>query len=130
MKKYWHGAHTKHRNMYHIVWLPKYRKKVLTGKTKERLEEILRECAEVNDWEVQELNIQHDHVHLIIQLPPSISVSEAVNKLKGISSKMIRAERPEIKKFLWGADFWAEGYFSETVGYCSEETILKYVRNQ
>lgn len=116
--------------MYHIVWLPKYRKKVLEGKVKSRLEELLRECAEINDWEIQELNIQIDHVHLVIQLPPSISVSRAVQFFKGISSKMIREELPEVKKFLWGKDFWADGYFSETVGYCSEETILNYVRNQ
>lgn len=77
-KKYWHGAHTTHRHMYHIVWLPKYRKKILEGKVKKRLEELLREWAEVNSWEIQELNIQIDHVHMVIQLPPSISVSKAV----------------------------------------------------
>lgn len=132
MKKYWHGAHTKHRQMYHIVWLPKYRKKVLAGAIKIRLEEVLRECAEVNNWEIQELNVQIDHVHIVIQLPPSISTAtaKAVQFLKGISSKMLRAELPEIKKFLWGSDFWADGYFAETVGYCSEQTILDYVRNQ
>ena len=130
MKKYWRGAHTKHRNMYHLVWLPKYRKKVLSGRIKTRVDELIRECAEINAWEIQELNVQMDHVHIVIQLPPSVSVSKAVNLFKGISSKMIRAELPEIKKFLWGSDFWADGYFSETVGYCSEETILNYVRNQ
>ena len=130
MKKYWRGAHTKHRHMYHIVWLPKYRKKVLHGRAKERLEALLRECAEVNGWEIQELNIQLEHVHLAIQLPPSISVSTAVNLLKGRSSKMLREELPEIKKLLWGSDFWAEGFFSETYGHCSEETILNYVKNQ
>ncbi len=116
--------------MYHIVWLPKYRKRVLEGKVKERVEEILRMCAEVNNWEIQELNVQIDHVHLVIQLPPSISTVKAVQFLKGISSKIIRAELPEIKKFLWGTDFWSDGYFSETVGYCSEQNILDYVRNQ
>ena len=129
-KKYWYGAHTKHRHMYHIVWLPKYRKKVLTGAVKDRLIELLTECAEVNGWEIQELNVQLDHVHLVIQLPPSIAVSKAVQLFKGISSKMIRAELPEIKKFLWGNDFWADGFFSESVGYCDEQTILNYVRNQ
>ena len=129
-KKYWHGAHTTHRHMYHIVWLPKYRKKVLEGNVKSRLGELLRECAEINAWEIQELKIQIDHVHLVIQLPPSVSVSKAVQLLKGISSKMLRTELPEIKKFLWGNDFWADGYFSETFGHCSEETILNYVRNQ
>ena len=130
MKKYWHGAHTTHRNMYHLVWLPKYRKKILTGAVKERLEELFRTCAEVNAWKMQELNIQPDHVHMIVQIPPSIAVSRVVQFFKGASSKVIREEIPEVKKFLWGKDFWADGYFSETFGHCSEETILNYVRNQ
>jgi putative transposase len=130
MKRYYRGAHTKHRHMFHIVWLPKYRKKVLTGRVKDRVEALLRECAEVNGWEIQELNVQVDHVHIVIQLPPSISVSKVVQLLKGLSSKIIRAELPEIKKHLWGNDFWADGFFSETIGHCSEETILNYVRNQ
>ena len=130
MKKYYRGGHTKHRNMYHIVWLPKYRKKVLKGRVKERVELIIRECAEVNGWAIQELNIQLDHVHLVIQLPPSISVSKAVQLFKGLSSKIVRTELPEIKKYLWGNDFWADGFFSETVGFCSEEVILNYVKNQ
>jgi putative transposase len=130
MKKYWRGAHTKHRNMYHLVWLPKYRKKVLQGRVKERLDELLRECAEVNNWEIQELNIQLEHVHMMVQLPPSISVSKAVQLFKGASSKLIREELPEVRKLLWGNDFWADGYFCETVGSCAEEAILNYIRNQ
>ena len=131
MKKYWNGAHTKHRHMYHIVWLPKYRRKVLIGKVKNRIEELLQECADVNGWEIQELNVQPDHVHLLIQLPPSISVSEAVNLLKGNASRIIRLElMPEIKKMLWGKDFWADGYFSETIGTVSEENIRRYIQNQ
>ncbi len=129
-KKYWHGAHTKHRHMYHLVWLPKYRKKILGGAVKDRLYELLKESAEVNGWEVQELNVQIDHVHMVIQLPPSIAVSKVMQLFKGISSKMLRTELPEIKKMLWGADFWSDGYFSETVGYCDEKMILNYVRNQ
>lgn len=116
--------------MYHLIWLPKYRKKILKGKVKSRLEELLRECAEINAWEIQELNVQIDHVHMVVQLPPSISVAMVVQFFKERSSLMLRAELPEIKKMLWGKDFWAEGYFSGTVGHCSEETILNYVRNQ
>jgi putative transposase len=131
MRKYWHGSHTTHRNMYHIVWLPKYRKKILAGKVKARLEEFLRECAEINGWEIQELNVQLDHIHLAIQLPPSIRVSWAVQKLKGASSRIIREELPdEIKKYLWGADLWADGYFCETYGSRSEDKIREYIKNQ
>ena len=131
MKKYWNGAHTTHRHMYHMVWLPKYRRKILEGNVKARLEEVLHEVAEMNDWEIQELNIQIDHVHLVIKIPPSIKVCTAIQFLKGISSKTVREELPQqVKKKLWGKDFWAEGYFSETVGQVTEETIRNYVRNQ
>ena len=130
MKKYYHGAHTTHRNMYHLVWLPKYRKKVLHGRVKEKLEEMFQTCADVNGWEIQALNIQIDHVHMVIQIPPSIAVCKVVQLFKGASSNVIREEMPEVKKYLWGKDFWADGYFSETFGQCSEETILNYVRNQ
>jgi putative transposase len=131
-KKYYTGSHTKHRNMYHIVWLPKYRKKILQGKIKERLDKYLHECAEVNAWEIQELNIQLDHVHLMIQIPPSVKVCDVVNALKGASSRIVRAELPqEVRKMLWGPSFWADGYFCETAGNgASEEAIRNYIQNQ
>ena len=96
--------------MYHIVWLPKYRKKILQGKVKGRLEEYLRECAEINDWEIQQLNIQLDHVHLMIQIPPSISFCKAVQRLKGAASHILLSELPqEVKKMLWRDSFWQRG---------------------
>lgn len=128
--KYWTGAHTKHRHMYHIVWIPKYRKRILHGAIAIRIEELLRQCAEVNGWEIHELNIQQDHVHMLIQLVPSISVSKAVQWFKGGSSKVIRAEFPELEEHLWGDSFWADGYFSETVGQVNLQTIREYIKNQ
>ena len=130
MNKYWQGSHTRHRNMYHIVWIPKYRKKILSGRVKEKVENLLREISEINNWEIQELNVQIEHVHLMIQLPPNISVSEAVNFLKGRTSKVVREELPEVKKVLWGDSFWADGYFCATVGEVSEQEIRKYIQNQ
>ena len=128
--KYWVGSHSIHRLMYHIVWIPKYRKRVLGGEVAERLKELFFQCAEVNKWRIDELNIQPDHVHLIIQLRQDISVSRAVQFLKGGSSKVIREEFPELEEFLWGDNFWGEGYFAETVGYCNIEKIREYVKNQ
>lgn len=84
----------------------------------------------MNGCEIQELNIQLDHVHLVVQIPSNMSVSKVVQYLKGSSSKLIRLQVPKVKKYLWGIDFWADRYFSQIVGYCSEETILNYVRNQ
>ena len=128
--KYWSGSHTKHRLMYHLVWLPKYRKRVLDGHVKKRLEELFFDCAEINAWNIVELNIQKDHVHMIVQLKQTVSVSSAVQRFKGGSSKIIRDEFPELKEFLWGKNFWAEGYFAETVGHVAENVIKEYVRNQ
>ena len=130
MSMYWTGAHTKHRHMYHIVWIPKYRKRVLKEKIAQRIEELLRECAEMNKWEIHELNIQVDHVHMLVQLRPNISVSKAVQLFKGGSSKVIRDEFPNLQEFLWGDSFWADGYFSETIGQVNMSVIREYIRNQ
>ena len=128
--KYWSGAHTKHRNMFHIVWIPKYRKRILRGTIAKRIEELLCQCAEINGWQIHELNVQPDHVHMLIQLTPSISVSRAVQYFKGGSSKVIRAEYPELEEYLWGDSFWADGYFCETVGQVHWDTIRNYIKNQ
>lgn len=128
--KYWTGAHTKHRHMYHIVWIPKYRKRVLKGAIAGRIKELLEECAQVNNWELHELNVQPDHVHMLIQLVPHISVSKAVQLFKGGSSKVIRAEFPELEEYLWGDSFWGDGFFSETVGQVNINVIREYIKNQ
>jgi putative transposase len=70
----------------------------------------------MNRWQVEESNVQTDHVHLLIQPPPKESVSHAVNLMKGGTSRAIRAEFPELTEFLWGDSLWADGYFAESVG--------------
>jgi len=84
----------------------------------------------MNEWWTEEINIQSDHVHLLIQLKPRNSVSEAVNILKGGSSRVIRKEFPELEEFLWGDSFWSDGYFAETVGKVDEEIIRRYIEDQ
>jgi len=129
-KKYWTGAHTKHRLRYHIVWIPKYRKRILRGKLVQRLQSLLYEASEVNRWWIEELSIEPDHIHMLIQFPPDVSLSKVVQRLKGGTSRMIRLEFPELKEFLWGDSFWADGYFAETVGIQDDEMIKKYIRDQ
>jgi len=116
--------------MYHLVWIPKYRKRILEGMIKHRLEDLFHQCAEMNGWTIEELNIQLDHVHMMVWLKPSISVSDAMQLLKGGSSRAIRQEFPELEEFLWGKSFWADGYFAETVGVVSEARIREYIKNQ
>jgi len=128
--KYWTGAHTKHRHIFHVVWIPKYRKRILCGEIAKRIEALLRQCAEVNRWELHELNVQRDHVHVLIQITPNINLSNVVQLFKGGSSRVIRAEFPDLEEHLWGDSFWADGYFSETIGKVNWETIREYIKNQ
>lgn len=130
MEKYWTGGHTKHRLVYHLVWIPKYRKRVLQGAIASRLEKLFYECADVNGWQIEELNIQLDHIHMLIQVKPTMSVSKMVQYFKGGSSRKVREEFPDLKEFLWGDSFWADGYFAETVGRVNEDIIREYVKNQ
>ena len=116
--------------MIHIVWLPKYRKRILKGALAKRIEELLRECADVNRWDIEELNVQSDHVHMVLQFRPDIALSKVVQLFKGKSSRIIRQEFPELKEVYWGDSFWADGFFAETVGKVDLEVIKKYVRDQ
>jgi putative transposase len=74
------------------------------------------------------MSIQEDHIHLVVQLPPQYSVAEVVQIFKGGTSRVLRKEYPELKEFLWGDSFWADGYFAETIGQVNEEIVKKYIR--
>jgi putative transposase len=91
---------------------------------------MMYEACLMNRWWISEMAIQDDHVHIIIQLPPRVSVAEAVQIIKGGTSRVLRKEFPEMEEFLWGYSFWADGYFAETVGQVNEEIITKYIRQQ
>ena len=116
--------------MYHLVWIPKYRKRLLKSRVADRLAELLHECADMNRWKIEELSIQPDHVHVLVQIRPEISVSRMVQLFKGMGSKVIREEFSELKEFLWGKSFWADGYFAETSGQLNESRIREYIQNQ
>lgn len=130
MSEYKTGSSTKHRLLFHLVWCPKYRRRVLIGEVARRLNELFTQAAEVNDWELLQLNVQKDHVHMLIQTHPRESLAEVVQKLKGGSSFVIRKEFPDLEEFLWGDSFWCDGYFAETVGQTNEKVIKEYIKNQ
>lgn len=116
--------------MIHLVWIPKYRKRVLKGAVADRIKELLYECADLQRWKIEELNIQLDHVHMMIRMRPEVSVSKMVQLFKGMTSKVVREEFPDLKEFLRGKSFWADGYFAETCGQVNEQTIREYIQNQ
>ena len=116
-----HGAY---RHQYHIVWIPKYRRRVLKNGLKVEVEKYIREISEYHpDVKIIEMNIQVDHVHLIMEIPPRYAVAAIVGKMKQNSS------RKSSKKLGKEGVFWSPGYFSSTVGL-DEEAIKKYVRFQ
>ena len=130
VSEYRTGSSTKHRLLTHLVWCPKYRRRVLLGEVVSRLDELFRQAAEVNEWKILQLNIQKDHVHLLIQTNPRESIAEVVHKFKGGSSFVIRKEFPDLEEFLWGDSFWCDGYFAESVGQTNEKVIKEYIKNQ
>ena len=124
------GSHTIYDNQYHIVWVTKYRYKVLKGPIAYRLREILRQICEKNNIVIIKGNIRNDHVHMLISSSPTIAPAKIVQYMKGRSSKLLQDEFPELKKRYWGQHLWAVGYFCRTVGTVTEEIVKEYVENQ
>ena len=115
---------------YHVVWTPKYRYRVLDGSVKQEVGSCIRAFSEQKKCEVVELNIQIDHVHLIVSMPPKISVSSYVGMVKGRTAiRVLRRFKELRQKPYWGNHFWTKGYCVDTVGLDLEK-IQAYVRYQ
>jgi putative transposase len=124
------SAHGAYHHQYHIVWIPKYRKKILRGELKKYIESHLFDIQSYHpDVQIGKYSIQRDHVHLVAIIPPRYSVSSIVGKIKANTSRKIRKEFPEIKKTYWRNEFWSPGFFSSTVGI-NEDVINRYVEYQ
>ena len=122
-------AHAIWQCKYHIVWCPKYRFRILKGAVEKSVKEIIKQLCEWKKLEILEMNIQEDHIHLVISIPPKFAVSEIVGFLKGKCAIKIFDKHRKLKKRYWGRHFWAKGYSVSTVGL-NEEEIRKYVRWQ
>jgi putative transposase len=113
---------------YHIVWCPKYRRKVLTDKVAERLRDILHQVCEERQSEILELEIMTDHVHLLVECDPQFGIQKLVKLCKGRSSFLLRNEFPHLKKRL--PSLWTNAYFASTVGGAPLAIIKQYIENQ
>ena len=130
MSRFKRMSHTIWHCEYHIVWTPKYRYRVMQGKVKEEVEGCIREQSRQLGCEVVELNVQVDHVHVLVEIPPKISISEYMGRVKGKSAlRVFSVCRDLRRKPYWGNHFWAQGYCVDTVGL-DHEMIRKYVRWQ
>ena len=130
MSKYKKLSHVVYKCDYHIVWVPKYRFRILTGQIKTLIEEDIRMLCEWKGCVIEEMNVQTNHIHLVVSIPPKVSVSTLMGVLKGkLAIKMFKSYPKLRQKPYWGNHFWARGYFASTVGI-DEETIKRYVKYQ
>ena len=128
--KYRKLSHSFYYCVYHIVWRPKYRFRILTDVVADTLENKKEAICHWKEVEILEMNIQPDHVHLVCSIPPKLSVSDFMGILKGKSAIMMFKNYPSLrKKPYWGNHFWSRGYFVSTVGV-DEERIKNYVKYQ
>jgi putative transposase len=113
---------------YHIVWCPKYRRKVLVGDVEVRLKNVLYSVASQYGVLIEAMEVMPDHVHLFVSADPTRCVAEIVNRLKGASSHILRSEFPHLVSRM--PTLWSRSYYAGTVGHVSESTVKKYIENQ
>jgi len=123
--------HSKTLLLYHIVFPVKYRRSVLTVEVENSLKDICLEIGICYEMNFVEIGVDENHVHYLVQGIPKMSVSEIVNKIKSITGKQLFKRHPEIRKILWGGNFWTSGYYANTVGqYGNEKMIKAYIEKQ
>jgi putative transposase len=124
------GAHSQHALAYHLVWVTKYRRSVLTRAIGDRAKVLIRQIAEAQGCEVISVETEVDHVHVLIRLRPTHQLSNMVQRLKGSTAYALFREYPTLKNRLWGGHLWSPSYYVATVGGAPLETIKKYVESQ
>ena len=124
-----HGSHTVSILMVHIVWVTKYRYPVLQGKIQKRCRELVMQVCDAEDVRILKGVVSKDHVHMHIEFPPKLSISNLVKRVKGRSSRILQSEFPDLKKRYWGKHFWAIGYGAWTTGNVTEELVQEYLEH-
>ena len=124
-----HTAHSTYRCQYHIVFAPKYRRKVIYGKLREDIGQILRKLCEQKGVEILEANAMPDHIHMLVSVPPYLSIAQFMGYIKGKSTLMIFDRHANLKYKYGSRHFWCRGYYVDTVGR-NEKVIREYIKNQ
>ena len=130
MKDYRHGSHTSFSIHLHIVWVTKYRKKVLKGEIATFVRDIIRKECNKLQIDILKGNISKDHVHIMVSIPPQQSISRLIQRLKGKSSYLVLSKFTQLRKVYWGRHFWARGYFVRSSGNVTDEIIRHYIETQ
>ena len=123
------SSHTTYHNRYHLVWITKYRFNVLNKEIKIRVREITRQLCNQLGVSIISGVLSSNHVHMFVNIPPKLSVSEFMRRIKGATSRKIQQEYPMIRKQYWGKRFWGRGYFCTTSGNVTNDIIMNYIDN-
>ncbi|MGV7960333.1 IS200/IS605 family transposase [Photorhabdus tasmaniensis] len=126
---YRYGSHTVFQIEYHFVWVTKYRYKVLTGEVARRVRELVRQTCESFEIRILKGVVSKDHMHILVNSPPTLAQSEIMRRLKGRTASKLFEEFSHLKKRYWGQHFWGRGYFCATVGQLTEEMIKSYLEH-
>ncbi len=129
MKENRHSSHTVSRLTVHLVWVTKYRYHVLEGEIKVRCRDLLRQICDSEDVRILKGVVSKDHIHMHIEYPPKLSISELMKRLKGRSSRLLQQEYPHLEKRYWGRHFWATGYGAWSTGNITDETVQQYLEH-
>ena len=129
-REYREGAHTVFDLKYHLVWVTKYRYKVLHGEVGVRARDLIRQVCMAREIKILKGHVSRDHVHLLVSSPPRLSVSQMMQYLKGRSSRLLQQEFPELRRRYWGQHLWARGYFAASSGTVTDEMIRAYIEQQ
>ena len=130
MAEYRRGAHTVYEIHLHVVWTTKYRRAALTGEVALRVRDLVREICGQHDVKIMKGHVSKDHVHLLVSIPPQVTISRLLQWLKGKTAYKVMQEFPHMKKFFWGHHMWARGYFCCSSGNVTDEIIAEYIANQ
>ncbi len=127
--EYRHSGHTVSRLTAHIVWVTKYRYKILKGDKQSRCRDLIVQICDSEDVKIIKGAVSKDHVHMLIEYRPSMRISDFVKRVKGRTSRMLQIEYPELRKKYWGKHFWAIGYGIRSTGNETEELVKEYLEH-
>ena len=128
MRDYRYGGHTVSRLTVHLVWVTKYRYKVLDGDVQKRCRELLIQICDSEDVRILSGVVSKDHVHMHVEYPPSLRLSDLVKRLKGRSSRLLQKDYPALQKRYWGKHLWGIGYGAWSTGNITKEVVEEYIK--
>jgi putative transposase len=130
MENYRKTSHSVYDLKYHLVWITKYRKPVFFGDVALRLRDLIREICKSLDIEIIKGHVSKDHAHLFVSVPPQLSISKVMGRIKGRTSRKLLSENRRLAKEFWGRHLWGRGYFAASSGNVTDEVIMQYIATQ